>query len=407
MKKIIIASLMCALNANVQAETNGKLLIVGGALASNNTAVYQGFLSALPAKDSRIAIIPVASSKPSKSANAFKADLVRFGASQENIEIFPLAVVDDSSTKVDESTWQNNANDAELVNKLKEVDGFWFTGGDQMRIINTINKDPKKPSALLTLLRERLKQGALIGGSSAGAAMMSDTMIAAGDSFSALTSEPSNQYYGMETQERGQLYLHHGLGFFPFGIVDQHFDRKARLGRLAKTLSMNPVKMGYAVDENTAMLVDLKQQSLQVLGAGNVTILNANNVKSDALAIHGLSVSVLAENTRYDLKNNTLIDGAGSLTVGREYMDETPWQGAGFALPNARLDQILGFELIDNKGAGEIRRYSFSEQGRGFVYRFVQTQNSKGYWKTNGTLDQYTVLDVEMHIEPANIKIAK
>lgn len=398
---------MCALNANVQAETNGKLLIVGGALASNNAAVYQGFLSALPAKDSRIAIIPVASSKPSKSANAFKADLVRFGASQENIEIFPLAVVDDSSTKVDESTWQNNANDAELVNKLKNVDGFWFTGGDQMRIINTINKDPKTPSALLTLLRERLKQGALIGGSSAGAAMMSDTMIAAGDSFSALTSEPSNQYYGMETQERGQLYLHHGLGFFPFGIVDQHFDRKARLGRLAKTLTMNPVKMGYAVDENTAMLVDLKQQSLQVLGAGNVTILNANNAKTDALSIHGLSVSVLAENTRFDLKNNTLIDGAGSLTVGREYMDETPWQGAGFALPNARLDQILGFELIDNKGASEIRRYSFSEQGRGFVYRFVQTQNSKGYWKTNGTLDQYTVLDVEMHIEPANIKIAK
>lgn len=407
MKKIIIASLMCALNANVQAETNGKLLIVGGALTSNNAAVYQGFLSALPAKDSRIAIIPVASSKPSKSANAFKADLVRFGASQENIEIFPLAVVDDSSTKVDESTWQNNANDAELVNKLKNVDGFWFTGGDQMRIINTINKDPKTPSALLTLLRERLKQGALIGGSSAGAAMMSDTMIAAGDSFSALTSEPSNQYYGMETQERGQLYLHHGLGFFPFGIVDQHFDRKARLGRLAKTLTMNPVKMGYAVDENTAMLVDLKQQSLQVLGAGNVTILNANSAKTDALSIHGLSVSVLAENTRFDLKNNTLIDGAGSLTVGREYMDETPWQGAGFALPNARLDQILGFELIDNKGASEIRRYSFSEQGRGFVYRFVQTQNSKGYWKTNGTLDQYTVLDVEMHIEPANIKIAK
>lgn len=407
MKKILLVGLMCALNANAQSSDNGKLLIVGGALTANNAAVYEGFLSALPAKNSRIAIIPVASGKPSKTANAFKADLVRFGANEENIEIFPLAVVDDSSTEVDESTWQENANNAELVSKLKGVDGFWFTGGDQMHIINTINKDPKTPSALLILLRERLKQGALIGGSSAGAAMMSTTMIAAGDSFSALTSEPSNEYYGMETQERGQLYLHHGLGFFPFGIVDQHFDRKARLGRLAKTLSMNTVKMGYAVDENTAMLVDLKQQSLHVLGTGNVTILNAKNAKSGALAITGLSVSVLAENTHFDLKNNTLIDGAGSLTVGHEYMNETPWQGAGFALPNARLDQILGFELMDNKGANEIRRYSFNEQGNGFVYRFEQTQNSKGYWKTNGTLDQYTVLNVDMHIEPANIKIAK
>jgi len=402
MRIIFTLCLMFAVNAQA-----GKLLIVGGALAANNSDVYQGFINALPSKNSRIAIFPVASSKPWKTATKFKQDLVRFGANENNIEIFPLAVIDDSSTKVDESNWKDNANNAALVDQLKDVDGFWFTGGDQMRIINTLSQDPTKPSLLLELLHNKLKKGALIGGSSAGAAMMSDTMIAAGDSFSALTSDVSSKYFGMETQEQGKLYLHHGLGFFPFGIVDQHFDRKARLGRLAKTLSMNSTKLGYAVDENTAMLVDIDKQTLAVLGAGTVTILDGRASKAQGLALNDFNVSVLSANSEYDLNGQTLLNGAGDETIAHEYMNETPWQGAGFALPNARLDHILGYELLDNKGASEIRRYSFSEQGDGFVYRFVQTQDSLGYWKTNGTLDQYTVLNVTMHIEPVKITISK
>lgn len=407
MNKVFLILILSALSSWSFAK--GKLLIVGGALSSENEAVYSAFIKALPAPDSKVAIVPVASGKPVESAAKFRDDLVRYGLAKDQIMILPLAVRDDPSTQFDERQWRNNANQVSLAKDVEDIGGFWFVGGDQMRIVETLLEKPEQDSRLLKAIKERFHKGALIGGTSAGAAMMSHPMIAAGDSFTALAKEPGDHYYGMESQEYGVLYLHHGLGFFPYGIVDQHFDRKARLGRLIRALSETSVGKGYAVDEDTGMLVDLANNTLKAIGASNITILDAAgaNFKKQPFTAKNLSLTILASGDVYNLKTGEVLnpDNIPS-TIGNEYASGKPHQGAGMALANQRLDQLLGYELLDNADSKEVRRYSFLEDGTGFRYRFMQTDKSEAFWRyRSGARDQYTILNVRMDVEPISVFI--
>lgn len=393
---------------NVYAQAPGKLLIVGGALSEDTESVYRAFLDAVPADQPQIAIVPLASSSPHMSPNKFKQALIRYGADSKRIRILPLAVTDDSNTDLDESLWADNAQDQALAKSLDGVGGFWFVGGDQMRIVDALLPQVSQPTPVLKAIRQQLQRGAVIGGTSAGAAMMSEPMIAAGDSFSALTLTPAKHYSGTESQEQGSLYLHHGLGFFPYGIIDQHFDRKARLGRLVRTLAETRTATGYGIDEDTGILVDLVSHQFQVVGSGNVTVLNAGKSSffNSPFKALGVDLSVLSRGDRFDLSNHSLIDTSGKPTIGHEYASEAPHQGAGLALANARLSQLLGYQLLDNSESTELRRYNFTESGVGFMYRFRQVEGSRGYWSAaNGSVDSYSISGVQFDIEPVRIGI--
>ncbi len=397
------------IHAEKISETKGKLLIVGGALSADNESVYRAFIDHLPSKQSQIAIIPVASGKPVKNADTFKENLMRYGFSQDKIAVVPLAVKDDPTTEYNEKLWSENANNPKIIEALEHADGFWFVGGDQMRIVDSLRSHPKRPSKLLTLLQKKLHLGAIIGGTSAGAAMMSDPMIAAGDSFATLTQKPAKHYKGMASQNHGRLYLHHGLGFFPYGLVDQHFDRKGRLGRLVRALTETDVVMGFGVDEDTGMLVELATGNVSVVGSGNVVIVDTKNAltKRMPFLIRDASISVLSPSDQYNLENQRVsIQGKASSTIGNEYSNSDIYQGAGMALGNQRLAQLLGYELIDNAASKEVKRYSFIETGDGFVYHFRQTEKSNGFWRyISGTKEQYTIVNVELDIQPVQVNI--
>ncbi len=238
--------------------------------------------------------------------------------------------------------------------------------------------------------------------------MMSSPMIAAGDSFSSLTVEPAEHYAGIETQEKGQLYLHHGLGFFPFGITDQHFDRRARLGRLVRALAETGRDFGYAVDEDTGMLVDLDTHHLTAVGSGNVTVVNASaaSFERSPFSAENVVLSVLASGDRYSIRDLAVVNPSGDATIGNEYFSSRAFHGAGIALGNPRLDQLLGSELMDNDRNTTIRRYNFVEDGSGFMYTFSTTDNSRGFWSdAEGSLDRYTVENIRLDITPVEISV--
>lgn len=406
--KTLFSAFLLMLSVNSLAA--GKLLIVGGALGDDTQDVFDAFLSSVPADRPHIAIIPLASSSPQSSPEKFKRALIRYGADEANIRILPLAVTDDKHTALDERQWADNGWNQSLAKSLTDVGGFWFVGGDQMRIVEALLPEAGKPSPVLTALRQQLQQGAVIGGTSAGAAMMSQPMIAAGDSFSALTLASASEYSGTESQEQGNLFLHHGLGFFPYGMIDQHFDRKSRLGRLVRTLADVSHNTGYGVDEDTGMLVDLATHQFTVVGKGNVTVLNRVNghFSHNPFTAKNIRLSVLSNGDRFDLQQQALVQPAGDLTVGHEYASEPPHQGAGLALANTRLNQLLGYQLVDNAEAEEIRRYNFVENGTGFMYRFRQVDDSRGYWSAaNGSVDRYSIDGVMLDIEPVRIEISQ
>lgn len=384
-----------------------KLLVVGGALSSDNTEVIGSFLKHRANDQSDIAIVPLASSSPVRSANSFRDALVKAGADAQHIRILPLAVVDDRSTDFDEGQWSAHAADQTLADSLENVGAFWFVGGDQMRIVKTLRPEGQS-TPVLSAIYQQWKKGAIIGGTSAGAAMMSEIMIAAGDSFSAVTQPIAEKYSGTESQEQGLLYLHHGLGFFQDGVIDQHFDRKARLGRLVKTLAHTQSEFGYGVDEDTGMLLDLKTSTLTVVGSGNIAIVDARtaNFRQQPFAAEKLQLSVLSSGDQWRLGHTDLLYTPGKPTIGQEYASEAPHQGAGLALANARLNHLLGYQLLDNSGSQEIRRYNFVETGSGFLYRFRQTSDSRGYWATRqGSVDSYTAINVAFDLLPVTVQL--
>ncbi|HJS15980.1 MAG TPA: Type 1 glutamine amidotransferase-like domain-containing protein, partial [Rheinheimera sp.] len=168
-------------------QPQGQLMIVGGALASSNKAVYQQFIQSAGGKDkARIVVIPAASSQPVKYFRQFQQDLALYGVSEQQVQLIPIAVKDDKSTAEDESLWRDNAADTKLAAQVQQATAVWFLGGDQNHLVDRLKPDGKN-SVVLDAVWQLYQSGGIVGGTSAGAAIMSDSMIASGSSWSALT----------------------------------------------------------------------------------------------------------------------------------------------------------------------------------------------------------------------------
>jgi cyanophycinase len=315
---------------------------------------------------------------------------------------FPVALVDDCSTPgQDESLWARNGWDSERVRALGKPAGFWFTGGDQVRITRALSSEAAGPSPFLALVRQRLGEGAVVGGTSAGAAVMSRTMITGGNSFDALLAEGVGEYSEREEDESGRVSLAPGLGLLPAGLVDQHFDRRARLGRLVRALAESGDAIGFGVDENTALSVDLATGTGRVLGPGSVTVIDSREAKFDfagnTLAT-GIRLGVVPEGAAFSLVDGSVKPGRGKPTRGSEYYGHRPRNGGGMALPNPRLNQLLGNDLLDNRASTRLQRLSCDDRGRGLRYDFSEDERSRGFWFEESPGEAYAVESVRLDI---------
>ncbi len=392
----------------------GALVLVGGALAGSNAEVYQRFIALAGGElQARVAVIPAASGQPVKYFKQFQADMVRHGLDEDQMTLFPVAVKDDKSTKrVDESQWRSGAQDSGLANQLSQFTAVWFLGGDQLNITATLAPDGER-SVLLEAIWDLYQRGGVIGGTSAGAAMMSDIMIAAGDSWGALTAGTTDSYNGMQDQENGPLLLAPGLGFFPHAIIDQHFDRKARFGRLIVAAELNKATfpMGFGIDENTAMVYTAANHSVQVIGAGAVTAIdvsNARRVKNPhGYHIENVRISVMQGGDHYHFDTEQFVaNPLKSATVGHEYLDLAKPVVSGVFSRNSRLKDMLTFDLVDNKGSNQVVSYLHQGQGRGFTLRFSQDDHTTGYWQyLDGLLDSGSAFGVKLDIIPTEFTI--
>jgi cyanophycinase len=174
---------------------------------------------------------------------------------------------------------------------LDDAGGVFFSGGDQLRITSQIGD-----TGLEAKVRALFNRGGVIAGTSAGASVMSETMLVRGTS--------------RETHRIGDLSMAPGLGLIKDVIVDQHFAERGRFGRLIGAVAHNPRVLGMGIDENTAAVVE--GDDLQVIGAGAIYIVDGSrstysNVGDGAtevtLSMHNITVHVLAEGDRFDLAN--------------------------------------------------------------------------------------------------------
>jgi cyanophycinase len=178
---------------------------------------------------------------------------------------------------------------------LEGASGVFFTGGDQLKITSQIGDTPT-----FTRIQEIFEQGGIIAGTSAGASVMSETMLVTNSSD---TSAPI----------RSTLLMAPGLGFASDMLIDQHFSERGRMARLISAISRNPRVLGVGIDEDTALILE-RERSFRVLGAGGVYVVdaskttrsNAGDARGDrAASTFGIAVHMLSQGDEFDLRTRT------------------------------------------------------------------------------------------------------
>lgn len=359
----------------------GRLVIVGGALDARNAEVWGAFVNGLPhpATD-RVAVIAAASGEPVAAFESARAALALHGVSPDRVVLVRAALIDDPATTDDESLWADGGDDPAAVAMTEGAGGIWFTGGDQVRTARVLFDAAGSPTPLLIMLRRRLKEGAVIGGSSAGAAIQSATMILRGDGLIALT-RPMTSPGPDADMEDGRLILGTGAGFFTDGIVDQHFDRQARLGRLSRAVAESPVdRFGYGIDENTALVVETATHIATVRGVGTVTMIDdaeASRAPGPDFAVTGLRLSIATSGDRIDLVNGDVTPAA--VRHDNPMADPAPpsgdGAGVGPAYPARPLVDLLDQVLIETR-ATALDRISVGDAGAAVRFRFEETDRT-------------------------------
>ena len=234
----------------------GPLVIVGGALDGDNDAVYEAILERSQG-GGPLCVLPTASGVPRESMESAVAAFDRHGGpgTAEGI----LLAEEDAGL----------ADDPALAARLEACSGFFFTGGAQSRVVATF-LPAGDTSAALRALTARHRAGAVVAGSSAGAAMMSRLMIAGGSSDEALSAG----VVGAGPEDAEGIAVRPGLDLFAPAVLDQHFLARGRIARLlVVALTVDAPRVGLGIDENTALVVD--GATARVEGASGVVVVDA------------------------------------------------------------------------------------------------------------------------------------
>lgn len=271
----------------------GALVLMGGAIEPPNEA-FQSFLRLAGAKEGgRVVVLTTASANPEEAARAWRADFRRAGAGDVLFPIFGRS---------------GDARDREIAQMIREANAVFLGGGDQVKLVAALGG-----SCTLTEIKALYARGGVIGGTSAGAAALTELTMAGG-----------------EIDEEGNLveqYIGPGLGLLGFEtIVDTHFQQRRRLQRLFVVVAQNKELLGLGIDEDTALIV--RGHLGEVVGAGGVTFVdgrdtvrfdNADDIeKGRQLTLSHLRVGIVGTRYHLDLQQRELDDlvrGVGSAHV--------------------------------------------------------------------------------------------
>ena len=236
----------------------GRLVIIGGALQAENAAMYESVIEAR-AGDGPICVVPTANDEPLESMNETVEKLAAYGGVGSAKGVF-ITTEDPSQ-----------AREPAVVAELAMCSGFYFTGGSQRRILDVFLPAGDTTEAYRAVW-QRWQEGAVVSGSSAGAAMMSRVMISGGGSDEAVTDGVAAD------RDSDGVQIRDGMGFFESGVLDQHFLARGRIGRLlVSVLPEDSPQIGFGIDENTALVVD--GDSAVVVGASGVVVVDSRSAQ--------------------------------------------------------------------------------------------------------------------------------
>lgn len=232
-------------------------------------------------KVSKVVVIPTASKIPEEVGHAYVKAFTKLGCK----EVTVLNI-----------TRKNHSENKESIRLIEEADCIMFSGGNQSRISTKI-----KDTTIHKIMKERFQSEPLvIAGTSAGAMAMASEMIAGGSSSEAL--------------QKGAVKMKSGLGFIPELIIDTHFVRRGRFGRLAEALAMHPDKLGIGLAEDTGVIIK-NCNEFRVIGSGMVIVMDPSNLTHNSygqlktgtpMSMSNLITHILANGDRFTLDNREI-----------------------------------------------------------------------------------------------------
>jgi cyanophycinase len=252
----------------------GCIIPIGGAENKDgDRPILTRFVELAGGPDARLAVIPTAS-EMADTGDFYKALFHDLGAGY--VDVLPM-------------TERAHAQRADYLAVVQQATGVFITGGNQLRLSTILGG-----TAVAKAIRRRNAAGVPVAGTSAGAAILPEHMIAGG--------EP-----GATPTATGVL-LAPGLGLTNRLIIDQHFRQRDRLGRLLTAVSYNPFAVGVGLDEDTALCLR-PDGVFEVYGSGGVTIVDPSDLVYSSMDtaepgqpvnLIGLTLHVLGAGGRFD-----------------------------------------------------------------------------------------------------------
>jgi cyanophycinase len=253
--------------------TPGRLVIVGGGLDRDTEEVYRAVLEARQG-DGPFCVIPTASGVPDESMASAVDRFREYG--EEGIDVTGIWITTENPESVTQPA---------VVDSIAACSGYWFVGGSQSRITQTFRPRSGDTPGYEALMR-RWREGAVVSGSSAGAAMMSSRSIGGGSPAEALEVGVARDADGDWSADGDGVWVLPGMDFVPWAIVGQHHLARGRWGRLVVATMVEQDDLGIGIDENTAFVVDHGPDGPvgTVVGASSVLLVDVSDAEVDAEA---------------------------------------------------------------------------------------------------------------------------
>jgi len=297
----------------ITTKPKGKLLLIGGAedkagtqdleiIDKNRDFKPLEILSKLipdnGAKKQSVEIITTASCVPGDVAKTYKEafDNIGFG----NVHFIHMGNNED-------------ANNPEFVKRIEKAHAVFFTGGDQFRLSTILGNT----AVLNTICRRYVNdKDFTVAGTSAGAMAAATLMIYEGQTNEALLS--------------GDIKISSGLGLIDGCIIDTHFIKRGRFGRLSHAIVMNPTCIGIGIGEDTALIITDGNHA-ECRGSGMVIIIDGQDIQHTNIAyaedkcplnIENLKVHILSNGTGFLLKERKFLAAKKDLQAERAAMQK-------------------------------------------------------------------------------------
>lgn len=257
--------------------------IGGNEKKSTDSAIFREMVELAGGLKAKIVVVPTASEEPNERVRDYEELFSAFT---------PEAI---RTIHIGERT---DAGSAALLEIVNETTLFMFSGGDQLRLSSLLGGTPFHQALI-----ERYQSGScVVGGTSAGAAVIPEVMIFQNNRFRSF--------------KKGGIEMTMGFGLIKDVIFDTHFVQRSRISRLVHAMATNPALLGLGIEENTGLIIE-DETMARVIGAGTVIVVDGSAIAINHIgyaenrkpfALTNVVYSVLTAGMVYDLKRRIVVD---------------------------------------------------------------------------------------------------